>query len=190
MEKSKKVFFTVGDKATLIIMDVWLKWLRTRPKNKYLYRLGAYFLKKSYFPKFIYDIIFSKWHSSEKKLYKAFKDLNKILDSSIFLILDLEEDIDFDYNDIDEVKAQNYPRRFLKDIYSYGGDVNDIKMESWNMHTYSNKIIEKSKISLLKINDSYSANEIIKYFAAENKEYIREQCKTLCEYLDYLDKEK
>ena len=33
-------------------------------------------------------------------------------------------------------------------------------MEYWNMHTYSNKVIDSSKISLLK--DKYSASKILK----------------------------
>ena len=148
IEKSKKVFFTVGFKNTLIIMDVWLMWLLSRPKNQFIYKLGAYFLTKSYFPKFIYDIIFSFWHKSEKKLEKALKELDKILLSSVFLVLDLEDKIDFDYEDYDEVKVQNFPKRMLKSIYKYGSDLDNPKMESWNMHTYSNKVIEKEKITV------------------------------------------
>lgn len=183
IEKSKKVFFTVGEKNTLIIMDVWLMWLLSRPKNQMNYKLGAYFMTKPYFPKFIYDIIFGIWHKSERKLEKAFKELDEILLSSVFLVLDLEEKIDFDYEDYDEVKVQNFPRRMMKNIYKYGSDLDNPKMELWNMHTYSNKVIEKEKITLLKYKDSYDAKRIIQYLALQHKEFVEENCDLLKIYL-------
>lgn len=67
IEKTKKVFFSIGDKGALIIMDAWLKWLITRPKNKYIYRLGAYLMTKSYFPKFIFDIFFHFYYKNKNK---------------------------------------------------------------------------------------------------------------------------
>ncbi len=60
-------------------------------------------------------------------------------------------------------------------------------MEYWNMHTYSNKVIEKSKISLLKNGDNFSANEIIKTLANKNKDFIKVNCKLLNDYLMFLD---
>lgn len=35
------------------------------------------------------------------------------------------------------------------------------KMEYWNMHVYSNKLIEFEKISLLKDKNEYSASKIL-----------------------------
>lgn len=48
------------------------------------------------------------------------------------------------------------------------------KMEYWNMHVYSNKLIEFEKISLLKDKNEYSASKILanlikKYFIRERK---------------------
>lgn len=37
VEKSRKVFFSMGDKGALVIMDVWIKWLIVKPKNNYIY---------------------------------------------------------------------------------------------------------------------------------------------------------
>lgn len=189
VEKTKKVFFTIGDKSALIIMDVWLKWLISRPKNKYIYRLGAYLMTKKYFPKFIYNIIFNVYYNSEKKFYTACDDLKKILDDSVYLVLDLEENVDFDYNDIDEVKEQNFPRKFLKNIYQYNSDVNNNKMEFWNMHTYTNKLIEIEKISILKYNNNYKAQNIIKYLIDNNFEFVKENCKLLLKYYNYIYKD-
>ncbi len=118
VEISKKIFFSIGDKGMLMLMDVWLKWLNTIPKNKLLFEIGSYFLKKSWFPKIIFKIIFSVWKKSKKRFIKTCKNLKNILDNSIFLILDLEEKIDFDFNDIDEVKIQKIPKEMVKNVYT------------------------------------------------------------------------
>ena len=184
IEQTKKVFFTIGDKNALIIMDAWIKWLISRPKNKYIYRLGAYFMTKWYFPKFIYDIIFRVWHKSEKKLNNAFKELNTILDNSVYLVLDLEENIDFSYDDIDEVKDNRFPKKVLKTIYVYNSDINNHKMEYWNMHTYSNKVIDKRKISLLTMNNENSVNKILSYFIENNLDYVKDNLDLLYKFYE------
>lgn len=59
IEKSKKIFFSIGDKGVLVIMDSWLKWLIAKPKNNFMYWIGAYLLKVSFFPKIIHKTIIS-----------------------------------------------------------------------------------------------------------------------------------
>lgn len=185
IEKTKKIFFSIGDKGALIILDAWLRWLISRPNNKYIYRIGAYLIDKPYFPSFIFDITFKKWHKSEYKLKKACKKLKKILENSIYLVLNLEENKDFSFHDIDEVKMSKIPQKYLNLIYRYGQNTNNKKTEYWNMHTYSNRKISADKISLLKINDSYSANKILKYIASKNEKYIQDNCELLNYYLKY-----
>lgn len=117
IEKSKKVFFTIGFDNTLILMDAWIKWLVLRPKSNFIYRCGTFFMTKSYFPKFIVDNIFKNWIKSEKRIKNACESLNRILNDSVFLLLDLEKNIDFLYNDVDEVKQQKFSREQLRYIY-------------------------------------------------------------------------
>lgn len=189
IEKSKKVFFTMGFDNTLILMDAWIKWLVLRPKNNFIYRCGAFLMTKSYFPKFIIDFIFKNWIKSEKRAKRACKKLNNILKNSVFLLLDLEEDIDFNYNDIDEVKKQKFSRKQLKYIYTYCDNIEDCTMENWNMHTISNKIIEKEKITLLKYNTSYMASELIKYMITKTKIDIRKDLPFLKIYInEYIER--
>ena len=189
LEQTKKVFFTIGEKNALIIMDVWLKWLMSRPKNKYIYRLGAYFMKQSYFPKFIYDVIFKFYHESNKKFIMACDTLKEILDNSCYLVLGLEENVDYDFEDVDEVKKQAFPRRFLKGVYKYNSDLNSTKMEYWNMHTYSNKVIEPQKIKLLKFQQDISAEKILKYLIDKNFDYVKENLELLYKYYNYIYQE-
>ncbi len=188
LEKSKKVFFTIGDKNALIIMDVWLKWLMSRPKNKYIYRLGAYFMKQPYFPKFIYDVIFKFYHHSSQKFFDACDTLKKILEDSCYLVLDLQEGVDFDFEDIDEVKSQSFPKRFLEGVYKYNSNLNDNKMEYWNMHTYSNKVIEPQKIKVLLFQNEISAEKIVKYLVENNFDYVKKNCELLYKFYNYVYK--
>lgn len=186
IEQTKKVFFTIGVKNALIIMDVWLKWLMSRPKNDYIYRMGAYFMKQPYFPKFIYDIIFKIYYNSNKKFIDACNTLKKILDNSCYLVLELEENVDYDFEDIDEVKNQAFPKKFLKHIYKYNSDLDNNKMEYWNMHTYSNKVIEPYKIKLLQYKNDISAEKILKYLIDKNFNYVKENCELLYKYYNYI----
>ena len=188
LEISKKIFFTIGDKNALIIMDVWLKWLMSKPKNKYIYRLGAYFMKQPYFPKFIYDIIFHFYHHSSQKFLNACYTLKKILENSCYLVLNLQENVDFDFEDIDEVKNQPFPKRFLKGVYKYNSNLNNNKMEYWNMHTYSNKVIVPQKIKVLLFQNEISAEKIVKYLIENNFEYVKKNCELLYEFYNYIYK--
>ncbi len=163
IEKSQKSFFTIGFDNTLILMDAWIKWLVLKPKNRFIYRCGVFFMTKSYFPKVIVDTIFSNWIKNEKRIKQACKMLNNILNNSVFLVLDLEKNVDFSYEDVDEVKNQKFSRKQLKYIYTYSDNIEDCTMEKWNMHTISNKVIEKDKIKLLKFGNLYKASELIEY---------------------------
>lgn len=168
IEKSKKIFFTIGFDNTLILMDAWIKWLVLRPRSNFIYRCGAFFMTKSYFPKIVVDTIFKNWIKNEKRIKYDCKKLNKILNDSVFLLLDLEENIDYKYDDIDEVKNQKFSRKQLKYIYTYCDDINDNKVEKWNMHTLSNKTIEKEKITLVKYNNLIKASDLLEYMVKKS----------------------
>lgn len=189
LEKSPKVFFTIGFDNMLVLMDAWIKWIVLRPKNNFVYRCGVFFMTKRYFPKFIVDTIFSKWINNEKRIKEACKTLNYILNDSVFLILDLEENIDFKYDDIDEVKNQKFSRKQLEYIYNYNNNTEDFTVENWNMHTLSNKTIEKEKIRLLKIGELCRASELIKYMVEKSNIEFHKKLPFLDKYIKEYIKE-
>lgn len=92
---------------------------------------------------------------------KSFKIMKESLENSCFLILDLEEEIDFSYQDINEVKAQRFDRKLLKTVYAKQNKMNIKKMDYWNIHTFSDITISPDKISLVKVNDSYLCIDIL-----------------------------
>ncbi len=187
VEKTPKVFFAEGEKGIITIIDVWLKWLTGKiSTGKFKYWLGtAIYMKIPFCIKSIPNNKVKKSLASKEKRSMAYAKMKEILDNSIFLVLDLKENIDFDYNDIDEVK-KTYYESFLKLLYPSDSDLKDNKMEYWNMHTYSNKTIEPQKIALLKNKDNYDANSILVSIIEKNIEYIKNNYEFLYEYYIYI----
>ena len=185
VEKSKKVFFSQGGTGILTLMDVWLRWLTSKfGISNQIYCLGTFYMRMPLCIKCIPNYVVSKFLKSKNKRIKVFNQLKNILDNCVFLILDLEENVDFDYNDLDEVK-ETYYESFLKLLYPSVSDLKDKKMEYWNMHTYSNKVIDSSKISLLKDKDEYSASKILKQLIDDNILYVKQNLDFLYEYYNY-----
>jgi hypothetical protein len=181
----------MGDNGALVIMDVWLKWLIAKPKNNQLYWLGAWLLRIPFFPKIFHSLISNSYRKSKKKRNWAFRRLETILDNSVYLVLDLKENIDFSFDDVDEAKQLfKFSTKYVESVFAHDSDVNNHQVEYWNMHTFSNKVIETSKLSLLKINESYSANDILLNMINTNIQYVKDNCLYLVEYLNYITTKK
>ena len=162
VEKSKKVFFAKGRTGIITIIDVWLRWLTANYGFcRFIYGLGTFYMRLPFCFESIPNYVVNKSLQSKKKRFKVYKQMQKILDDSVFLVLDLENNIDFSYDDIDEVK-DTYYESFLKMLYPNFSDLKDKKIEYWNMHTYSNKKIDAHKVSVLKIDNLCSASVILK----------------------------
>lgn len=134
--------------------------------------------------KSIPNYVVSKSLKNKNKGIKVFKQMKNILYNSIFLILDLKENVDFSYNDIDEVK-DTYYESFLRLLYPDTSNIKDKKMEYWNMHTFSDKVIDSSKISLLKDQTDYSTSVILKKLIERDIEYVKLNHDSLYEYYNY-----
>lgn len=107
--------------------------------------------------------------------------------NGLLLKLELEEDIDFSYNDKDEIKSKGYIKRHLE-VCGYSekySDLNSNIMDRWNMHTFSNVIISPSKISLIKLDNSYNCLDILLWMIKNNKLDIKVLSPYLYEFLDY-----
>ena len=182
IEKSEKIFFCIGDLGVLTLMEVWIRWLVLRPNSNFIYKCGANYMRKKYLPQFIVTILFRIWANNKLRIKNKCKKLKKIMNNSVFLALDLKENKDFGYEDIDEVKSQNFIKKHLKYIYEPYGNLDNNKMDYWNMHTYSNKNISKDKITLLKIKGSTNANDILRYLINKNENYVNNNLPYLRDY--------
>lgn len=149
-----------------------------------VYTLGAWLLRYKWFPNFISNTYFATVNKYKHKK-KAFKVFDKMLKDAVLLNLDLKENIDFKWDDTDEIKVRGYRKEHLITMgYSPNySDVNSISMDEWNMHTFPNHGITADKIKLCSINDSTRLIDIF-YFALEQTEIdLKTTCPCLYEYL-------
>ena len=190
VEKTPKVFFVEGEKGIITIMDVWLKWLTSKSScNKFIYWFGTMYMRIPFCIKCVPNYIVKRNLKDTKKRNKVYEKMKYILDNSIFLVLNLTPKEDFDYNDVDEVK-NTYYESFLKLLYPSDSDIKNVKMEYWNMHTYSGKVIPPKKIFILMDKNNYCANTILTKIIENNIDYIKKNYDFLYEYYIYIQKLK
>lgn len=109
IEETEKVFFVQGLDNLLILFDSWInvyKKIPMLPDLKVTYGLGSWAMRSKYFPMFLVDLYFMFIKNSKRHKKYAYKIMDKLLDESILLNLDLEEKIDFNLSDIDQIKAR------------------------------------------------------------------------------------
>ncbi len=185
LEDSKKVFFVEGLDNLLILFDCWINVCEKYPHIPGAFNLGTKIRGKNRFSKFIINVYF-KW-TEINKLHRivAYKYFDWFLKSYILLNTDIKEDVDFSFNDIDEIKAKGYDKDYLiKAGYSLKySDLDSIKMDRWNLHTFSNHGIAISKIKKCTINNSYNMSDILNYAIHNTKLNIEDICPVLYRYL-------
>ena len=196
IEKSEKIFFAIGSKGVFSIFDSWIRWLIAKrltdlPGEKAdipFYRFCTFIMRLPiihYLVAVVVNLVV--WIEFKLKPFKikSFKIMKEILDNSCFLILDLEDGVDFSYNDIDEVKDQKFDRKLLKCVYAKQNKMSSKKMDYWNMHTFSNKKIPPSKITLLKLNNSYCCMDILLWMIQNTKIDLKILAPYLYDFLNY-----
>lgn len=188
IEKNKKVFFVEGLDNLLILFDCWINCWYFIPTFNFIYKLGAYFLKQKWFPMVIADGYFGMLKKSKLHRKRAFKIMDKILDNSVLLQLDLEENVDFKWDDHDEIKQWGYKKRHLE-LMGYSKKYSTLettKMDRWNMHTLKEKGVEREKICLCILeNGKDTLRNIFDFILANTSIDLEEVCPVLCEYLSY-----
>ena len=188
-EETKKVFFVKGLDNLLILFDCWLnvyKKMPIVPNIRITYGLGSKLMRSKYFPMFFVDIYFMLVRNSKRHRNYAYKVFSKQISECILLNLDIREDEDFSYSDIDEIKSRGYRKRHLIELgYSEKySDMNSNKMDEWNLHTKSDKVIEPDKIKLCRIEDSYKIEDIIDYAIKHTNLDLKEICPVLYDYMN------
>lgn len=188
IEKTKKVFFVEGLDNLLILFDCWINALYYIPVIPFIYKLGAFFLRHKLFPNIIGDSYFKALKISKLHQKRAFRKLDKILDYGVLLKLDLEENVDFRYDDKDEIKSRGYIKRHLE-ICGYSekySDLNSNIMDKWNMHTLTDHTVDSKKIMICYLeNNSFNLRDIFNYCLQNTKIDLKEVCPELSAYLKY-----
>ena len=192
IEKSEKIFFTVGITNSLILMESWIRWLIAKSLSdmpgkkldKPVYKFATWLLKIKILQPILTFVVKCELKSKAIRI-RQYKNLKNILDNSIYLSLDLEYYSDYSLNDIDEVKNGNFDKKLLSLMYNKS-NVYDEYMEYWNMHTYSGKQIGPEKIHLIKVGDSYKASDILEYMRKNTEIKIKRDLPFLYGYFKWL----
>jgi len=189
IEETEKVFFVHGLDNLLILFDCWInvyKKVPLLPKLNLTYGLGSKVMRSKYFPMFLVDFYFLIIKNSKRHKRYAYKIIDKLLDECILLQLDLEEKIDFDFADIDQIKARGFRKRHLIELgYSEKySDMDSNKMDNWNLHTLTNKGISPSKLKLCSVNNSTDIRDILNFILKNTKLDLKDICPNLYDYLN------
>lgn len=189
IEETEKVFFVQGLDNLLVLFDCWINIYKKIPlllDSKITYGLGSKAMRSKYFPMFLVDFYFMIIKNSKRHKKYAYQIFDKLLDECVLLHLDLEENKDFNFSDIDQIKARGYRKRHLIELgYSEKySDMNSNKMDNWNLHTLTNKGINSSKLKLCSINNSTNIRDILNYILKNTKLDLKDMCPNLYDYLN------
>ncbi len=188
IEATKKIFFVEGLDNLLILFDCWINALYYIPVIPFIYKLGAFFLRFRWFPNIIGDTYFKVLKVSKLHQKRAFRRLDKILDKGVLLRLKLQENIDFKYDDKDEIKSRGYQKKHLE-VCGYSEKYSDLDsniMDKWNMHTFTNHVVDSKKIEVCVLeNGSSNLRDIFEYCLENTEIDIKNICPELYAYLEY-----
>ncbi len=143
-------------------------------------------MRSKYFPMFLVDLYFIIIKNSKRHKRYAYKVFDKLLDDCVLLNLDLKENIDFKFSDVDQIKSRGYRKRHLIELgYSEKySDMDSNRMDNWNLHTLDNIGVDSSKLKLCSINNSTNIRDIFNYILENTKLNIEDICPTLYDYLN------
>ena len=152
IEENPKVFFTQGPINLLRIADVWIRWISWHVSQiKYFGKNDENWSNEKFAQlknDFASGDIFTEDVLSET--YKRFFDMCRSFEYYTF---DLDEGVDFSFDDIDEVKAKHlhngvlsFSPAFMK-MYGPYSNFTSIKTDGWNLHTFPSKGVTLDKLS-------------------------------------------
>lgn len=185
LEETKKVFFVEGLDNLLILFNCWICVCEKYPLFPGLFNLGTKIMKYKWFPKAIINGYFKYTEYNKIHKFIAYKYFDRFIRRYTLLNLDIKENEDFSYDDIDQIKAKGYNKEYLiKAGYSLlYSDLETIKMDKWNLHTFSNQGVSTDKVKICYINNSYNMIDILNYALANTNLDIKKVCPILWDYL-------
>lgn len=185
LEDTKKVFFVEGLDNLLILFDCWINVCEKYPHIPGAFNLGTKIKGKNKFSKLIINLYF-KWTEINKfHKFVAYKYFDYFLEKYILLNIDIKEEKDFSFNDVDQIKARGYDKEYLiKAGYSLKySDLSSTKMDKWNMHTFTGHGVSSDKIKICCIKKSYKMLDILNYIINTTNLNIEDICPVLYGYL-------
>ncbi len=106
LEDTKKVFFVEGLDNLLILFDCWINVCGKYPLIPGVFNLGTKIKGKNKFSKSIINLYF-KWCKINKfHKFVAYKYFDYFLKRYILLNIDIKEEKDFSFSDVDKLKQK------------------------------------------------------------------------------------
>lgn len=186
LEKTKKVFFVEGLDNLLILFDCWINVCKKYPHIPGLFNIGCAIMQTEWFPKIIINTYFKYIEINKFHKFVAYKYFDIFLKKFVLLQLNIEQEIDFSYEDIDQIKSKNYCKDYLikagySPLYS---DLDSTKMDRWNLHTFSGCGINSDKLIICYVGDCCSMFDILMFALKNMKIDIKNICPVLWDYLN------
>ncbi len=165
IEESEKVFFSKGFEGVLQNCDVWLKWLMNKAYSQtdrfHFYSGKNLDERKEEQRKWDYEFRNRSYLHDHEKLEPFFERIYQGMKNQKYFILDLEENIDFKYDDIDEPKKKANENKeknpisymYAKEMYGDFSNFDIYTMDPWNMHTLKDHGVKREKIYQLVTKD-------------------------------------
>ena len=185
LEDTNKVFFFDGLNNILPLLNLWLNDCEIFPLLPGLFSLGSRIKGKNIISK-TFLLLYFYWTKFFfiHKIF-AYKYFDWILDNCVLLKLNIKNGIDFDKNDIDQIKNKDFNRDILIKVgYSPKySNLNSTIMDKWNMHTLDNHLIASNKIKLCYIDNSNKLKDILIYCINNSSDDIKDKYPVLFKYL-------
>ena len=185
LEVTKKVFFVKGLDNLLILFDCWINVCEKYPHLPGLFNIGCLVMKYKWFPKGLVNFYFKYTEFNKIHRFVAYKYFDMFLNKYLLLNVNVIEGIDFSFDDIDQIKNKNYCKEYLikagySPLYS---DLETVKMDKWNLHTFSEHGIEVEKIKICSVNNSFDMHDILMFTLKNTTIDVEKMCPVLYRYL-------
>ncbi len=162
IEETPKIFFSKGELGIIKVTEVWLRWLMNRiygPND----RLGIYKNlpqeeRTNRISEWSKEFLSGEYKNDKAKKEKLFEYFYTYLKERRYLVLDIEDQKEYDSNAVDEnkvnLKKQDYIySAFAKIMYGEFSNMETSVMDDWNMHTKSNIEVPRNKIKQVTLKD-------------------------------------
>lgn len=186
VEETKKIFFSEDRENALKCLDTWIKWFIVRYQKKaYTDQATQGINPRASIEDYLnydakYQEALARHHldvetgavETEEVKQICFKKMYHEWQDKVYLALDLEEDVDFSHDDVDEVKVRQSKSesemRYIEYMY---GKIDKIEgLEKWNMHAFVGKTIEPDKIEQLTLGNKTDGLSIVQEMYHQEKE--------------------
>lgn len=182
-EGEPKIFFSIGNVGFLEICDVWVKWII------YSSEFNKFFIKNPYAKREEFVELFKSEKFYTKEIISdAFEYMYKFMLDNIVLQLDLFENFDYTYDDIDAFKLNENDKELIEKMYTPDSNKDSVYMEKWNMHTIASREIEPNRIYQLVSDNKTNALDIMVDMYYIEKDKGNMNFRFLNEFVDYINK--